>query len=103
MHPTECPTSVMVVEDDPSIGDLVREALDTAGYRAELFINGASATSAFDNLAPDLVLLDAGLPDIDGFTLRRLYRSRRADLPIIMVTARDADIDIVVGLDAGAK
>jgi DNA-binding response OmpR family regulator len=52
---------------------------------------------------PDLVLLDAGLPDVDGFTLCRWLREQHRDLPIVLVTARDAEIDIVVGLDAGAS
>jgi DNA-binding response OmpR family regulator len=94
---------ILVVEDDESIGRIVTESLEAHGYRVEWCTGGASATSAIDRSIPDLVLLDAGLPDIDGFTLCRQLREQHPDLPIVLVTARDAEIDIVVGLDAGAS
>lgn len=94
---------VLVVEDDASIGTAMREALLGHGFQVSLHTRGVAVASLVAETAPDLVLLDAGLPDIDGFTLCRLLRSKHPDLPIILVTARDADIDIVVGLDAGAN
>jgi DNA-binding response OmpR family regulator len=94
---------VLVVEDDEPIGRAVVDALTAHGYLIELCADGASATTALANAAADLVLLDAGLPDVDGFTLCRQIRESYPDLPIVLVTARDSEIDIVVGLDAGAN
>ncbi|HEY5424727.1 MAG TPA: response regulator transcription factor [Ilumatobacteraceae bacterium] len=94
---------VLVVEDDESIGRAVVDALTAHGYVVELCADGASATAALANAAADLVLLDAGLPDVDGFTLCRQIRESYPDLPIVLVTARDSEIDVVVGLDAGAN
>ena len=92
-----------MVEDDEPIGRAVVDALTAHGYLIELCADGASATTALANAAADLVLLDAGLPDVDGFTLCRQIRESYPDLPIVLVTARDSEIDIVVGLDAGAN
>jgi DNA-binding response OmpR family regulator len=93
---------VVIIEDDTSIGHIVCDALMAHGYRAEWCINGATASDSVEREAPDLVLLDLGLPDIDGFTLCRWLREQHRAMPIIVVTARDSDIDVVVGLDAGA-
>ena len=92
-----------MVEDDTSIGSAVRDTLVLHGYSVDWCTDGASATETIDRDPPDLVLLDAGLPDIDGFTLCRRLREQHREVPIVLVTARDADIDIVVGLDAGAN
>ena len=94
--------TVLLVEDDASIGNAMTAALESHGYRVDWQRSGSSATTSVDTELPDLVLLDAGLPDVDGFTLCRWLREQHRDLPIVMVTARDSEIDIVVGLDAGA-
>ena len=94
---------VLVVEDDTSIGSAMRKALADHGYTVEWCLDGATATERMKTVPPDIVLLDAGLPDIDGFTLCRSLREQHRDLPIVIVTARDSEIDIVVGLDAGAS
>jgi len=92
-----------LVEDDESVGASIVEALSTHGYAVEWCRTGETATTLLKSAAPDLVLLDAGLPDIDGFALCRWLRDSDHELPIVLVTARDAEIDIVVGLDAGAS
>ena len=94
---------VLVVEDDEAIGQAVISSLESHGYAVEWCTSGVAAQSVVEQAPPDLVLLDAGLPDIDGFTVCRRLRERHRDLPIVLVTARDAEIDIVVGLDAGAS
>jgi len=91
-----------MIEDDHSIGAAMKTALESHGYAVDWFVNSQDANLVLEENLPDLVLLDAGLPDVDGFTLCRWLREQHHDLPIILVTARDADIDIVVGLDAGA-
>ena len=92
-----------MVEDDESIGRAVVDALTAHGYLVELCADGAAASAALTDVSADLVLLDAGLPDVDGFTLCRQIRESYPDLPIVLVTARDSEIDVVVGLDAGAN
>ena len=99
---TTVPPRIIVVEDDPAIGSSVVSALVAYGYAAEWHATGAAASEALEAALPDLVLLDVGLPDIDGFTICRWLRALDPRLPIVMLTARDSDIDVVVGLDAGA-
>ena len=94
-------TRVLVVEDEHNIADFIRRGLTYQGYEVEVAHNGAEALrTAQDNL-PDLVILDLMLPDIDGVEVCQRLRSAD-DLPIIMLTARDAVSDKVEGLEAGA-
>jgi len=93
---------VLIVEDDPVIAGEVRRALQANGYEIEASSTGRGAIDAARRTTPDLVLLDLGLPDLDGVHVCRLLRSELPHTPIVIVTARDADIDVVVGLDAGA-
>jgi DNA-binding response OmpR family regulator len=93
---------VLVVEDDQVIADEVRRALDAQGYDIEVAHSGHSALRRARATPPDLVVLDLGLPDLDGVQVCRQLRAELAGTPIVIVTARDADIDVVVGLDAGA-
>ncbi len=102
-YPVLVTSSVLLVEDDATIGASLGDVLRAQGYAVEWCVNGTEAMRAFELRAPDIVLLDAGLPDIDGFTVCRFIRSKHAGVPILIVTARDSDIDIVVGLDAGAN
>jgi DNA-binding response OmpR family regulator len=92
----------MIVEDDEIIADEVRRALEAQGYDAVIVGDGRSTLASIASTPPDLVLLDLGLPDLDGVQVCRLLRGQLPDTPIVMVTARDDDVDIVVGLDAGA-
>jgi DNA-binding response OmpR family regulator len=94
--------SLLLVEDDVTIGEVLQRMLTQRGYLVEWCTTGGAAIAAFEQRRADLVLLDAGLPDMDGYTVCRWMRTQQATLPIIMVTARDAEIDVVVGLDAGA-
>ena len=91
---------LLIVEDDPAIGASLERALTNAGYvctRASSVADTLAVTSA-----PNLVLLDLGLPDGDGLELARELQDRWPEVPIIMLTARVEEMDIVVGLDAGA-
>lgn len=93
---------VVVVEDDLEIGGLIRTALVAHGYEVDWHTTGSAASQALEVAVPDLVLLDVGLPDIDGFAVCRWLRQTHRSLPIVVLTARDSEIDTVVGLDAGA-
>jgi DNA-binding response OmpR family regulator len=91
---------LLIVEDDPAIGTSLERALGNGGYcctRATTVAEALRVTSA-----PDLVLLDLGLPDGDGLDLARDLNLRWPDVPIVMLTARTDEMDVVVGLDAGA-
>lgn len=94
---------VLVVEDDPVIAGEVAGALVAHGHEAVVARSGRQALELVGARRPDLVLLDLGLPDLDGVHVCRTMRAAHPTLPIVMVTARDDDIDIVVGLDAGAN
>lgn len=94
---------VLVVEDDSAIASEVERALQSQGYEVTLVGSGRAALEAAATCPADLILLDLGLPDLDGVQVCRLLRADHPKPPIVMVTARDAEIDIVVGLDAGAN
>jgi DNA-binding response OmpR family regulator len=93
---------ITFVEDDTEIGRSVQAALRSAGFDVTWMGEGLAATESITSAPPDLLVLDLGLPDLDGLTLCRWARERHPSLPIVVLTARDAEIDIVAGLDAGA-
>jgi len=92
---------VLVVDDEQSYRDARRIALEREGFRVEVAADGAEAIARFDAVRPALVLLDVMLPRISGVDVCREIRTR-SQVPIIMVTARNAEIDAVVGLEVGA-
>jgi two-component system, OmpR family, response regulator RegX3 len=92
---------VMVVEDEPSFVDALTIGLGREGFRVEVAVDGAEALQRFDVIRPDLVLLDVMLPKVSGIDVCRQLR-KRSQVPIIMVTAKGAEIDTVVGLEVGA-
>jgi two-component system OmpR family response regulator len=95
---------IAIVEDDDSIRQNYRDALQRSGYEVQAFSARSEAHSAFKNRLPDMAILDIGLGDeIDGgFSLCRDLRALSATLPIIFLSARDSDFDIVSGLRLGA-
>ncbi|PZS36002.1 MAG: DNA-binding response regulator [Pseudonocardiales bacterium] len=96
------PDSILVVEDDVVIGSELRTALGSAGFRVTWVQTGADALEATAADGPDLVLLDLGLPDIDGVLLCREVRAQVPAAVIVVLTARTAEFEVVVALDAGA-
>ncbi|MBA3288344.1 MAG: response regulator transcription factor [Acidimicrobiia bacterium] len=92
---------VLVVDDEPVIVDVVRDYLAAAGFRVSTARSGADALRSLRSLPPDLVVLDLGLPDRDGLDVLREIR-RTSERPVIVLTARDAEADRVVGLELGA-
>lgn len=92
---------ILIVDDDPRLRDLLRLALDRAGYAVITAADGQSALTHAAREAPDLMVLDIGLPEMDGFEVCRRIRAK-SDLPILFLTARDDEVDRIVGLEMGA-
>lgn len=95
---------IYIVEDDASIRELEQYALQTNSYTAKGFPDGASFWTAVYEAVPDLVILDVMLPDEDGYQILSKLRENAAtrNVPVIMVTAKTSEIDVVKGLDKGA-
>ena len=93
---------LLVVDDDRALRDVLRRALMLAGYDVRLTDTGAGALAEVTATVPDAVVLDIGLPDIDGLEVCRLLRREGNRVPVLMLTARDAVSDRIDGLDAGA-
>lgn len=93
---------ILLVDDEPSITQLARMYLERDGYRIEETADGESALAAVEKQKPALVVLDVMLPKVDGFDVCRRLRSGGNNVPIIMLTARDEDIDKILGLELGA-
>jgi two-component system response regulator MprA len=93
---------VLVVDDDRAVRDALRRALTLAGYETSSADLGAQAIELIAQAVPDAVVLDIGLPDMDGLEVCRRVRLLGNRVPILMLTARDAISDRVTGLDAGA-
>jgi two-component system response regulator MprA len=91
-----------VVDDDRSVRDALRRALTLAGYEVEGVEDGKQALTRLSASAPDAVVLDIGLPEVDGLEVARRLREAGDRTPILMLTARDAVSDRIDGLDAGA-
>ena len=94
-------TRVLLVEDEESFSDPLSYLLRREGYEVEVAADGPTALSAFDRSGADLVLLDLMLPGIPGTEVCRQLRTRSA-VPVIMLTAKDSEVDVVVGLELGA-
>ncbi len=93
---------LLVVDDDRALRDVLRRALTLAGYEVRLSETGAEALADVSSAVPDAVVLDVGLPDIDGLEVCRALRREGNRVPVLMLTARDAISDRIDGLDAGA-
>jgi two-component system response regulator RegX3 len=93
--------TVLVVEDEASYVEALTIGLTREGFNVEVATDGAEALMKFEDVTPDLVLLDVMLPKMSGIDVCRLIR-KRSQVPIIMVTAKGAEIDTVVGLEVGA-
>ena len=93
--------SVLVVEDEPSFAEALTLGLQREGFAVTVASDGADALRRFDEVHPDLVLLDVMLPTMSGIDVCRSIRSK-SNVPIIMVTAKGEELDTVVGLEVGA-
>jgi len=94
--------SVLVVDDDAPIRRMLSRTLAAEGYEVETAADGGEALAAVERSVPDLLVLDVSMPGVDGLDVCRRVRRAGLGLPILLLTARDAVADRVVGLDAGA-
>ena len=95
-------TTVLLAEDDTGIAEPLSRALQREGHRVVRVGDGPAALHRADDGEVDLLVLDLGLPEMDGLDVCRRLRRTRPDLPVLMLTARADEVDFVVGLDAGA-
>lgn len=93
--------TILVVDDEPGIIRIARDYLEHAGFRVVTANDGKAALSAWRSVRPDLIVLDLGLPNLDGLDITRTIR-KEANTPIIMLTARSEESDKLVGLELGA-
>ncbi|MEA2409248.1 MAG: two-component system, OmpR family, response regulator MprA [Thermoleophilaceae bacterium] len=96
------PVRILIVDDDRALRDALRRALVLGGYETLQVATGEDAVAEAMTTAPDAIVLDIGLPDIDGLEVCRRLRSAGNRVPVLMLTARDAVADRIDGLDAGA-
>ncbi|MGD2147827.1 MAG: response regulator transcription factor [Anaerolineae bacterium] len=94
-------SSILVVDDDPTVSEVVSLYLERAGYRVQVREDGEAAIESLERSLPDLVVLDLALPKVGGLEVARWLRAR-ADTPIIMLTARGRESDRILGLELGA-
>jgi DNA-binding response OmpR family regulator len=94
-------TKILIVEDEPSIAEVVDLYLRRAGYQTAIKSDGNDALTALEQGLPDLVILDIMLPSIDGLTILRWIRDR-SEVPVIFITARREEVDRIAGLELGA-
>jgi two-component system response regulator RegX3 len=94
-------TKILIVDDEPALSEPLEFLLQREGYETAVAADGVTALSKFDSENPDLVLLDLMLPGLSGTEVCRQIRTR-SNIPIIMLTAKDSEVDIVVGLELGA-
>jgi two-component system phosphate regulon response regulator PhoB len=96
---------VLIVEDEPEIAELIKFHVDREGFESRIVSSGRTALDTIDRDRPDLVLLDLMLPDLDGLEVcRRLkQRDRTRDLPVLIVSARGEEADVVAGIELGAE
>ena len=93
---------VLIVEDEPNLGRQLRSTLEGAGYAVDLATDGEDGHDLGSTESYDAVVLDLGLPEIDGLTVLDRWRKEGRKMPVLVLTARDSWSDKVAGLDAGA-
>jgi DNA-binding response OmpR family regulator len=101
MHPMERET-VLVVDDEPAIVQVIQERLLREGWAVRVAGSGEGALAAVEEECPHLIVLDLMLPGIDGLDVLRRLRQAGHEVPVIVLTARDDDVDVIVGLELGA-
>lgn len=101
-HSLSAVSLVLLAEDDPAIAEPLSRALEREGYTIDVVTDGPSALRTASDGGVDLLVLDLGLPKMDGLEVCRRLRAAGREIPVLMLTARTDEVDFVVGLDAGA-
>lgn len=94
------PATLLIVDDDPNIRDVIGFAVEAAGYHSDFAADGAAGLAKAQTGLADLVILDIGLPEMDGFDVCKELR-KTSDVPILFLTARDDEIDRILGMEIG--
>ncbi|UCI26889.1 response regulator transcription factor [Mesorhizobium sp. B2-8-5] len=94
------PHNILVADDDPHIREIICFALEKAGMKTAGVADGAAALQAVERRAPDLIVLDIGMPEMDGLEVCRRLR-QKSDVPVLFLSARDEEIDRILGLEMG--
>ena len=94
---------ILIVEDEPSISEAVEAYIKRAGYDTLTAFDGQEALKLWQEQQPDLIVLDVMLPKLSGMDVRKIIRAESSQVPIIMLTAKSSEADIVNGLDSGAN
>ena len=92
--------TILIVDDDPHIREVVSYAANKAGYLVKQATDGVAAIAAFEVSEPDIIVLDVGMPDLDGLEVCRQIR-KTSEVPILFLSARDEEVDRIVGLEIG--
>lgn len=95
-------TTILVVDDEPGVRDLLRDALEIAGYQTEIASNGAEALDVLRRHSADLCIVDINMPTMDGFEFLTKLREHDTKTPVLMLSARDSPVDVAKGLRFGA-
>ncbi len=96
-------TKILYVEDEPFLGRIVKESLETRGYDVRLVADGKLVQASFEEMQPDICVLDVMLPNKDGYAIAKSIREARANLPIIFVTAKIRNEDLLKGFESGGN
>lgn len=94
--------TILIIEDDPDIGNLIKKILEASHYEAKISSTGEEGLKLYKQERPDLIILDLSLPDIDGIDICRIIRKNDAITPIFILSARNEEIDRIMGLELGA-
>jgi two-component system OmpR family response regulator len=95
-------TTILIVDDEPGVRDLLQDALSNAGYQVQLATNGADGLDQLRRRSADLCIVDINMPTMNGFEFLEKLRAHDTKTPVLMLTARDSDVDVEHGLRVGA-
>ena len=96
-------TKILYLEDEPSLGKIVRESLESRGFELRWVTDGREAMPVFEAFSPDICVLDVMLPQLDGFSVGQAIRQRNAATPIIFLTAKTQTADVIKGFSSGGN